>query len=193
LLGLDETMLKLGEDRPLLEALMERCLEYALAYGRALSDAGADLLSGGDSPAGLMGPRWYRELALPFERRLIAGLAGATSKPVSLHICGQAGPLLADMKSSGANVIEVDHRVDLAQACRVLGPEIALWGNLDPVGVLAQGGPGGVEQAATRALETVRGCGHGRFVLSSGCTLAVETPEENLRRLVEVARRSRAL
>ena len=66
LMGLDKIMLKLTDDPPMVEALMERCLEYGLAYGKALSSTGADMLSGGDSPAGLIGPRSYRELALPY-------------------------------------------------------------------------------------------------------------------------------
>jgi MtaA/CmuA family methyltransferase len=180
LLGLDQLMLRLRDDPPFVRSLMERCLEYGRAYAIALGGGGADMLSGGDSPAGLIGPRAYREVAWPFEQRLIAEVQAATRKPVSLHICGNSRPMLEDMARSGADVLEVDHQVDLAEACRLAGPDVALWGNLDPVGLLAQGGPGEVRLAARRALETVQACGHPRFVLSSGCTLAVETPFANL-------------
>jgi MtaA/CmuA family methyltransferase len=185
LMGINEIMVKLVDDPPFVEALMERCMGYSLAYGRALAGAGADMLSGGDSPAGLVGPRLYRETALPFEQRLIAGLKSATGKPVSLHICGDSTPILADMASSGADVLEIDHKVDLARACDVVPPQVALWGNLDPVAVLAQGGAAGVRRAARAAVETVKARGRRRFVLSSGCTLAVETPPENLRAMLE--------
>ena len=50
-MGVDQVMLKLFDDRPMVEALMERALEHAVAYARALADGGADMLSGGDSPA----------------------------------------------------------------------------------------------------------------------------------------------
>lgn len=190
LMGINEIMLKLVDDPPFVRALMERCVEYGLAYGRALSDAGADLLSGGDSPAGLIGPEAFHELAWPFQKRLIAGLKSATPKPVSLHICGNATPYLADMAASGADVLEIDHFVDLAEACRIVGPDVALWGNLDPVAVLAQSSPDRVRATARAAVETARHCGHGRFVLSSGCTLAVETPAANLQALIQVGRES---
>ncbi len=188
LMGLNEIMVKVVQDRPLVEALMERCLEYGLAYGRAMSEAGADLLSGGDSPAGLIGPRAYRELAWPFEKRLIAGLKKTAQRPVSLHICGDAEPLLADMTVSGADVLELDHRVSLATACRSVGPEVTVWGNLDPVSLLARGSAGEVCEAAKQALATVKASGRRRFVLSSGCTLAMETPLENLDAFFNVAR-----
>ena len=63
-----------GDDRPLVEALMERCLEYGLAYARALSDTGADMLSGGDSPAGLISPSFYAQIVQPVEARAVRRL-----------------------------------------------------------------------------------------------------------------------
>ena len=184
LMGINELMLALDDAPPLVRALMERCLDYGLAYGRALAAAGADVLSGGDSPAGLIGPRRYREFALPYEQRLIAGLQAATGKPVSLHICGETGPLLADLARSGADLLEIDYRTDLAQASRAVGPDIALWGNLDPVGVLVRGHPAEVRRVARQALAAAAAVRPGRFVLGSGCTLAVETPFANVEALI---------
>ena len=41
--------------------------------------------------------------------------------------------------------------------------------------------------AGMPAIQAIRTDGHRRFVLSSGCTLAVETPAENLAALLETA------
>jgi uroporphyrinogen-III decarboxylase len=87
------------------------------------------------------------------------------------------------MAATGADVLEIDHKVEIATACRMVGPGVALWGNLDPVAVLGRGQPALVRQKAQEALQAARENGHARFVLSSGCTLAMETPEENLRAL----------
>ena len=46
-----------------LRVVMQKAADYAVAYGEALVKAGADMLSGGDSPAGLLGPRLYRDVA----------------------------------------------------------------------------------------------------------------------------------
>jgi uroporphyrinogen decarboxylase len=186
LMGIGEVMTRIVDDPAFVRALMWRCEEYALAYGQALANAGADLLSGGDSPAGLLGPKLYEEIALPAEQRLIKGLKATTRKPVSLHICGNATSILPLMATSGADVLELDHAVDLGKACAIVGPRIGLWGNLDPVGVLAQGTPEQVRRAARQALAAVKAAGHSRFVLSSGCTLAVETPCANLDALIRV-------
>jgi uroporphyrinogen decarboxylase len=189
LMGIERLMFSLWDNRPLVEALLERCTEYTVAYARAMAEAGADMLSGGDSPAGLIGPALYRDVALPFEKKVIAALRAECGVPISLHICGNAAPILPDMADTGADVFELDHQVDLSAACRILGPNAALWGNLDPVGLLAQGDAERVRAAAEMLLRTVQDSGHRRFVLSSGCTLAVDTPPENLRAMLDAARR----
>jgi uroporphyrinogen decarboxylase len=174
----------------LVEPLMERCSEYAQAYAVALAAAGADMLTGGDSPAGLIGPQLYREVALPAEQRVIGGIRRHTATAISLHICGKATPILADMATSGADVLELDYQVDMRQACRILGPQITIWGNLDPVGVLARGSVAAVQAATRQLVQTMHECEHRRFVLSSGCTLATETPPENLDAMLRAAHQS---
>ena len=193
LMGIEDVMLAVADDPPLVEALMERCLEYAVAYATALGRCGAHLLSGGDSPAVLLGPDLYRTLAWPFERRLVRRLHESVPQPVSLHVCGDSTRILRDMACTGADVLEIDHEVDLEAACEAAGPEVGLWGNLDTVGLLARGRREEVADAARRALATVERCGHGRFVLSSGCTLAPETPPENVRAMMEVVRQGWSL
>jgi MtaA/CmuA family methyltransferase len=189
LMGINEIMLQVYDDPPFVEALMQRCAEYAVAYARALDCAGADMLSGGDSPAGLLGPRLYAEFALPAERRVVAELKKAGRKPVSLHICGNASPFLSHMVATGADVLELDHAVQMDQACRIVGPEVGLWANLDPVRVLLQGTPETVAEEAGKVLAAVKQAGHRRFVLSSGCTLAVGTPGANIEALIAAPNR----
>lgn len=187
LMGIERIMLAVTDDLPMVNALMDRCLEYTVAYACALAAEGADMLSGGASPGALLGPKLYREIALPFEQSAIAGIKAATSLPVSLHMCGNATPILADMAQSGADGLELDHRTNLHEACRIVPRHVAIWGNLDPVSVRAQGSRQAVSAAAQEFIQTMRGEGHDRFGLSSGCTLAVETPAENLQVLIHVA------
>jgi len=189
LMGINEIMLRAVDDPGFVKALLARCAEYTVAYGRALAEAGADMLSGGDSPAGLLGPELYARLALPFEQDVVEALK-ETGKPVSLHICGNTGPILDQMAASGADVLELDHQMNLADACRLTGPDITIWGNLDPVALLERGTPSEVERAARAAIQAITSAGHRRFVLSSGCTLAVGTPAANLDALHHVARTS---
>lgn len=182
--GINDIMIQVITEPERVRALLERCIEYAAAYANALGAAGADLLSTGDSPAGLMGPDLYQNVALPAERRVFAAIAEGCGVPTSLHVCGDATPLLPHMATAGAAVLEIDYRVDLDTACRTVPDPIALWGNLDPVGVLQDGTPQQVAVAAREALDTIRRHGRSRFVLSSGCTLTPGTPATNLDALI---------
>lgn len=188
LMGIDQIMLRLFDDRPFVEALMQCSIEYSSAYALAMAQAGADMLSGGDSPAGLIGPAFYRDLALPFEQMLIERIHSGCDLPVSLHICGNASPILADMARSGADVLEIDYMTDIRDACKIVDLKIALWGNLEPVGLLCQGTAKQVAQKTRELYNTLQAHGRRRFVLSSGCTLAIETPAENLHAMIETAK-----
>lgn len=212
LLGIQRAMMLLMEDRPLVEALMERCLEYTVAYAAALAQGGADLLSGGDSPAGLIHPTLYREVALPFEARVIQQLHEQTTLPVSLHICGDTRHRLIDMVRSGADVLELDEQVDwqtvLTLRDRQFRPDAGddlvdrhsesspvdarvrwpcIWGNLSTQR-LAAGTPDQVRCATRDLIRFLQRHHLPGWVVSSGCTLAPDTPPENLRAMIQTVR-----
>lgn len=181
--GMDRMMMNVILEPEFVEAVMERCIEYASAYASALGKMGADLLSTGDSPAGLLGVDHYRALALPAEQRVFQKVEEACGIPTSLYICGNAEHLLEDMAASGAHVLELDHLVDLQTACDRIPDTIALWGNLDPVGVIEQGPLDRIVQKVREVIEVIRSCGRDRFVLSSGCTMTPETPAPHIEAL----------
>ena len=188
LAGIETVLLKTVEDPSFVEALTAKAVEHVEAYGEAMAAAGADMLSTGDSPALLLGPEGYERFALPGEREVFHRLHRSTALPLSLHICGDTTALLPLMATAGADVLEVDHGVDLARATAALPPALALWGNLDPVALLLRGTAREVEYTARRLIESMDRAGRRRFVLSSGCTLAPDTPPENIQALLRAAR-----
>jgi len=187
-MGMERVMMEVRDDPEMIKALMTRCADYTVAYACALAEAGADMLSGGASSGALLGPKLYAEIAAPFERQVIARIKAKTGLPVSLHMCGNAKPVLKTMAESGADVLEMDQRTDMRDACEIIPRNIAIWGNLDPVAVLAHGTPQDVVRAAKEYIGIMNAVEHKRFVLSSGCTLAMETPDENLHALIKTAK-----
>jgi len=187
-MGMERVMTEVVDNPELVKALMVRTADYTVAYACALAESGADMLSGGASSGALLGPKLYAEIAAPFEREAIARIKARTNLPVSLHMCGNARPVLSTMTQSGADVLEMDQLTDMREAVKIIPRHVAIWGNIDPVGVLANGTPQDVIHAAKEFIGIMHTAGHNRFVLSSGCTLAMETPTENLQALIEVAR-----
>jgi uroporphyrinogen decarboxylase len=187
-MGMERVMTEVVENPQLVKALMTRCADYTIAYACALAEAGADMLSGGASSGALLGPKLYSEIAAPFERQVISRIKTKTGLPVSLHMCGNAKPVLATMAESGADVLELDQCTSMRDACKIIPKHITIWGNLDPVAILAHGTPQDVLRAARDYIVIINTSGHNRFVLSSGCTLAMETPDENLHALINAAK-----
>ena len=180
LLGIDQALMLAATDLSYLGAVLDKCIEYATAYGLAMAQAGADMLSTGDSPAGLMGAELYRQVALPAEQHVFRKLRNLTDAFLSLHICGKVDHLLPDMIHAGADVLELDSRTDLDLACQKIPAHISVWGNLDPVALLEKGLPSQVYQEIEKIRTILNHYQRKRFVLSSGCTLSMDTKRENL-------------
>ncbi len=121
-------------DRAAWDALMGRLARAVIVYLNAQIAAGAQAVQLFDSWAGALGPDDYRDYVLPFVQQVVAGVtAGA---PVINFATGNP-QLIPLMAQSGATVIGVDWRVRLEDAWRMIGPERAIQGNLDPMALLA--------------------------------------------------------
>jgi uroporphyrinogen decarboxylase len=158
-----------------------------IAFGKACHDAGADILHCGDSLAScdMISPRQYERWAFPYQRKVIQAWKeyGATTL---LHICGNSTKVLELYAQTGADIIEIDHKVDLAYAKQVVGNRACLLGNIDPVATLLLGDPDKVRQDCEIAIS--KGMPNGGYMLGSGCMVPRTTPLENVRVMVDVAR-----
>lgn len=177
-----------GSDPEAIHHALDLAADALIAFGKACFDAGADLLHCGDSLAScdVISPADYERWAFPYERKVIQAWKAYGAKTL-LHICGDSSKVIGLYADTGADVIEVDHKVDLAHAIEAVAGRSCLIGNLDPVTVLLQGTPERVRVEAERCVETARGSG---YVLGSGCVVPRFTPIENLRAMVDVAHRS---
>ncbi len=163
-------------DRPeWVHELLELCTRVSIGFAKAQVEAGADIVGLGDAIASQIGPAFYREFGLPYEKRIYEAIrqAGAVGR---LHICGDTTLLLDDMGDSGADIIDLDWMVDMAHAARVIGDRAVLCGNFDPVAVMLQSRPDQVERATLECLRL----GGSRCFSAAGCEIPDGTPTENL-------------
>jgi uroporphyrinogen decarboxylase len=115
--------------------LLEKLADTMIAYLRAQAAAGAQALMIFDSWAGLLSPEEFRGFALPAVQRTVAGLTDL-GLPL-IYFPNQGSTLLADARASAAHVLGVDWRLPLSRAREILGPEVAVQGNLDPAALFA--------------------------------------------------------
>ena len=95
-------------------------------------DAGCDAVQVFDSWAGVLGPDYYRGYAQPYTQRIVEAVhAQRPGVPVIAFATGN--PILdVPLQETGADVVGLDWRADLAESLDRLGEDVAVQGNLDP-------------------------------------------------------------
>ena len=146
-------------------------------------DAGADVIGVGDAAASLVGPGIYRSFVWPHERRLVDAIH-AMGALVRLHVCGNTSRIVEPMAGLGADIVDLDHPVDLAAARVAAGAAQMILGNIDPVAVVMQAGP----ETVTKALAACRRDAGPRWMVGAGCEIPPATPLRNVDAMVAYAR-----
>lgn len=185
--GINQVMLDVVDHPAFVRQLLDICTDSVLRYAKALAAAGAHLVNTGDSPVILAGPRNYTAFGLPCEQTVFDELR-ACGVLTTLHICGDTTKFLELMAQSRAHSLELDTQVDMVQARAAIPDDMVMIGNIDPVDVLVNGTPDDVRRHVKRLLAASDRLG--RFMLSSGCALAPDTPPENLQAFARAAHHS---
>lgn len=163
--------------------LLGRIARTTARYLRAQIAAGAAAVQLFDTWAGELTRADYDAFALPATQRLIKEMASPV--PVILYTKASAH-LLGSAARAGANVLSVDWRMDLREVRNILGPGMALQGNVDP-GVLL-GPPQGIRAAVEQALTATGAVGH---ILNLGHGILPDTPVENAQEFVRTGQSMR--
>jgi uroporphyrinogen decarboxylase len=167
------------EERRAWDALMARLADLTADYVNGQIAAGVQAVQLFDSWVGTLAPADYRELVLPYSRRVFQQVTPGV--PLIHFGVGTAG-LLELMKEAGGDVIGLDWRVELGAARRRLGHDVAVQGNLDPSVLLS--GLDEIRRAARAVLDGAGGRpGH---VFNLGHGVLKETPVEHVRALVDM-------
>jgi uroporphyrinogen decarboxylase len=158
--------------------LMQRLARAITRYLNAQIAAGAQCVQLFDSWAGCLGPDDYRSYVLPYVQQIIAGITPGV--PVINFATGNPAlvPLLAE---GGSSVVGVDWRLRLDEAWRIIGPDRAIQGNLDPTILLA--GPAEIRRRVQEILDqAAHRPGH---IFNLGHGILQQTPVENAIALVD--------
>ncbi|RMH07726.1 MAG: uroporphyrinogen decarboxylase [Nitrospirae bacterium] len=115
--------------------LMQKLVHTIITYLQVQICAGAQAIQIFDSWVGCLAPGDYEEYVFPHVQAMIEAIR-AEGVPVIYFGTGTA-TLLPLMRRVGSDVIGLDWRVPLDEAWAVLGHEVAVQGNLDPVVLFA--------------------------------------------------------
>jgi uroporphyrinogen decarboxylase len=152
--------------------LLEKIARATASYLKMQIAAGAAAVQLFDTWAGELDAPAYHDFELPATQLLIEELAPGDT-PVILF-SKASNHLLSSLLRTGASVLSVDWRMDLAHLREKFGDRIAVQGNIDPSVLLAS--QEAIVSSVTNAIRQTNGCGH---ILNLGHGILPETPVEN--------------
>jgi len=149
------------------------------------------LLCGASGSLVFQTPKTFRELALPVLKR-VTELAYDLGIPTHVHSCGPEKALVK-MAAEETHLTVIDPLevppmgdCDLAELKRLYGDRIVLKGNLHTTSVMLRGTVDDVVRASRQAIDDA--AAGGGFILSTGDQCGRDTPDENIRAMVQTAR-----
>jgi uroporphyrinogen decarboxylase len=186
LLGVSEMMMMIIEDPEFLEKILDFTAELTMLYGKAMYKAGADCLMIGEAVCSTssIGPVHYRRFAKERHKMIIDEFNRCGMKHHSFHICGQLEPILLDVAETGVASADVDSPVHMSAGREKIGKRMTMLGNIAPAELL-NSSPEAITGLCRDVLSGKEGLG---LILGAGCTMAPDTPEANIRAMVEAAK-----
>ncbi len=182
--GLTSVMTDVVDDPAFVRDLMDFTSEVAIVYAAAQIEAGADTIGMSDAAASMIGPRHYRDLVLPWQRRTLQAVRDAHPEVIlRQHMCGNVDALIAHMATLPVDIYELDFPTNLTAARAGLGPDRVILGNVSTITYMLTGSPEDVRQECGKCFET---CGP-YHIVGAGCELSPFTPPENLHAMVRFA------
>ena len=161
------------------DILMSKLSTVVGQYLLAQAKAGAQALQLFASWAGTLSPQDYRTYVLPYSRQALA-IASQANVPI-IHFGTDTSGMLHLIKEAGGDVIGVDWHIDLQAAIQILGNNVAIQGNLDPIALFAPW-----EELKKRAQIVLdQAAGHRGHIFNLGHGILPQTPIDNVRRLVD--------
>jgi uroporphyrinogen decarboxylase len=120
------------QSRAVFDYLMKKLTKTVISYLSSQIIAGAQAVQIFDSWAGVLAPDDYKEFELPYVKKIISNLKKQHPETPVIYFANNCAGIIKEVKKSGADVIGIDWRIDIADAIKRLGKKVAVQGNIDP-------------------------------------------------------------
>lgn len=160
--------------------LMDKLATEMAVYLNYQVESGAMAVQIFDSWVGALDYDDYKEYVFPHMVKMVKLVKASTDVPVILFGVNSSH-LLGLLKDTGADVVGIDWKTNLARAWKRLDYEVAVQGNLDPTALFADWSV--IEEKTKKILDSVKGqTGH---IFNLGHGILPGTPVENVKRLAQ--------
>jgi uroporphyrinogen decarboxylase len=148
-------------------------------------ECGAQVIQVFESWAHQLNPDLFVKYAKPAAKKAIQIIKEKYPNVPVIYFANGGSAYLEKQRDMGADMIAVDWAVDMAQARTILGPDVAVSGNIDPT--ILFGSREQIEQAVRDCID--RAGGPGKHLLNLGHGVMQGTPEEAVGWLVDECKR----
>lgn len=181
--GFEKIKRWLYNDPDSMARLLDKLADAVTAYLNAQIEAGAQAVQIFDTWGGTLSTPAYLDYSLAPMRRIVQGLtrqSDGKKVPVILFTKG-GGMWLEQIADTGCDAVGLDWTVDIADARRRIGSQVALQGNMDPCVLYAD--PAAITDEAKR-IKAAFGSGSGH-VFNLGHGMHPDMDPEHVTALVE--------
>ena len=180
-MGAENMIFDMLVDEDLVKKTVTKVTELVSGMQTRMVEAGATLMWMADptSSEDLISPDMFKQFSAEHIRKCVSDVKAMDSSiPAFIHICGNTLDTLPQLPGTGADCLSFDHAVDPGKAKEIAGKDIALMGNIDPVGYIMSSTPELITKECYRILD-VAGQDSG-FILAPGCETPISSPDENV-------------
>jgi uroporphyrinogen decarboxylase len=178
--GFPEVRSLIDKNPKLLHDILSLLAKNIADYACYQIDCGAQVIQVFDSWAGHMDDESYNVFCAPYQKRVVASIKSHSPKtPIIIYMApgeySRHGRRLALLAQTGADIVSVDHTVDIGVARKILPDSIGIQGNLDPQ--LLRDGP--LEEIESHTIAILDKMAGRRHIMNLGHGILADTPEEH--------------
>ena len=182
LAGLSSMLINLMADPDFCNLLMDKCVVTGKDFAKAQIEAGCQVIGMGDAICSQIDDITYDTYVKERHKEIIEFIHSCGGK-VKLHICGNITHLLPSIAELSVDILDMDYQVDLEEARSIVGPNVILCGNINPV-LVEERSAEEIFNASKILVNQQKGS---KFILSAGCEITVNTKPENLMAMREAS------
>ncbi len=185
--GNTELYMDMFDNPKFVKDLLEITTQACTAYGKALVDAGADIIAISNPTANMdcISLEHFKEFAHPYSKDMFGEMKKAGAKAINFHTCGRWDDRL-DLCVENVDIIHCD-KVNIGEFTARYGDRVVAMGNVNSVGTLLQGSEEQVRLETLADLEAAAPTD--RYILSADCEVPRDTKAANVRAMANVHKR----
>lgn len=178
LVDVSEAMIYCYEEPDMLHTLLEKCVEFSIAYINEYKKAGADGVVMAEPLSGLLSPAHEAEFSAPYVKKIVDAVQDDHFVAI-YHNCGNYANLMTEsIASTGCAGYHFGNVVSMLEMLEKMPKDVLVMGNIDPAGQFRNGTPESMTAAVNDMMDQC--AKYTNYIPSSGCDIPPASSWDNI-------------